>query len=359
MGLCNSPSKVAIRADGGYGIGMGHIMRTIAIAEALRNQNCDVLYVCANDGPKLELDRLGFESRVLGTRVHDLVSETDAIARVIAADAIDFVFVDSFFASNDYFRLLSQSCGVGSMGLERRFDEGLDLIVSYLDSTDREWYRSVFSDTDTVALIGPQYAPIRAEFQSIVHKPIRDRVDNLLIMSGGTDDLNTCARILENLCHDEYWIDVTKHVIVGEKFKWKKELIECFSVFDDVILHRNISLIGSLMSSCDLAITAGGFSAYELAACGVPMVAYAVSRDQVVNGKIDGAMEWLGDARDESSGLDGSKVHEICSAARALAEDPGRRRTMRNASALLGIDFHGAERIANGISDILDRSKSR
>lgn len=42
--------KIAIRADGGSKIGMGHIMRTLVLAKELAKTN-DVFYICRVDVP--------------------------------------------------------------------------------------------------------------------------------------------------------------------------------------------------------------------------------------------------------------------------------------------------------------------
>ncbi len=50
--------KIAIRADGGAKIGMGHIMRTLVLAKEL-SKNHDVFYICRVDNPLSEKYRIG------------------------------------------------------------------------------------------------------------------------------------------------------------------------------------------------------------------------------------------------------------------------------------------------------------
>lgn len=40
--------KVAIRADGGSKIGMGHITRCLALAEELKCEKCDITFITKN-----------------------------------------------------------------------------------------------------------------------------------------------------------------------------------------------------------------------------------------------------------------------------------------------------------------------
>lgn len=58
--LASCPT-IAIRADGSRSVGMGHVMRTLSIAEALRVAGAHVLYVCADKQPKEIIESRGFE----------------------------------------------------------------------------------------------------------------------------------------------------------------------------------------------------------------------------------------------------------------------------------------------------------
>ena len=40
--------KIYIRADGGYGIGMGHVMRMLVLAKQLKKKN-EVTFLCKKD----------------------------------------------------------------------------------------------------------------------------------------------------------------------------------------------------------------------------------------------------------------------------------------------------------------------
>ncbi|MBY6829020.1 UDP-2,4-diacetamido-2,4,6-trideoxy-beta-L-altropyranose hydrolase, partial [Clostridium botulinum] len=52
--------KIAIRAEGGFQIGMGHIMRTLILAKGLAKTN-DVFYICKVDTPLSSKYRPGID----------------------------------------------------------------------------------------------------------------------------------------------------------------------------------------------------------------------------------------------------------------------------------------------------------
>ena len=79
----NCPT-IAIRADGSRSVGMGHVMRTLSIAEALRVAGAHVLYVCADEQPKEIIESRGFEVLVLETDPANLMGEFQRLSLVRA-----------------------------------------------------------------------------------------------------------------------------------------------------------------------------------------------------------------------------------------------------------------------------------
>lgn len=62
---------------------MGHVMRTLSIAEALRVAGAHVLYVCADKQPKEIIESRGFEVLVLETDPANLMGEFQRLSLVL------------------------------------------------------------------------------------------------------------------------------------------------------------------------------------------------------------------------------------------------------------------------------------
>ena len=56
-----------IRADGNEKIGMGHIMRCLTVADALRKQGEEVLFLTADEKPVKFIEERGFAAKILFT----------------------------------------------------------------------------------------------------------------------------------------------------------------------------------------------------------------------------------------------------------------------------------------------------
>ena len=345
-----SRSKIAIRADGGCGIGFGHIMRTAPIAMELRRKGVDAIYICSDDAVRGVMEDLGIPCIILDSDRSNLIAEMPKIENVIEHSGVNFVLVDTFSANNEYFKGLSKFCRVGAMAYGKRFTEALDLVISYSPLTDFEWYARTFSER-TRLLLGAKYTPLRPGFARSVERDYCEPVTDVFIAAGGEDRLGACAALIETMTAERAWDNVTFHVVSNVRLVGM-----CESPSDRVKFYSHLDgcAMADLMGHCDLAITASGNTVYELAALGVPMIAFATSDEQVEQGNKGEFLLWLGDIRDETRvEINKAKVREISSVALSIADSPRERERLGFAAKAEGIDGNGAERIAEEIQRLL------
>lgn len=340
--------RIVIRADGSESVGMGHVMRTLAIAEALQTLGAIVLYVCADEMAKVTIESKGFKVVALGTDPADLEDELHRLSALLKSVNARFVFVDSFCATNSYFEAIQAMCPVGSFAFGRKFSRSLDLVVSYLPSADKGWLEDSFGGDGTTLLLGERYVPIRREFRNVRRRDLANRIESVLIMAGGSDRLGMCARVLARLRRDPFWATVEKRVVLGQASSNRDGVLSLAEADASVCVYESVRDMAPLMSKCDMAITACGYSVYELALCGVPMVAFATSADQAENGFVPGIMDFVGDVECDLDAGTG----RVCESARSLALSSSNRAAMRDAASALGLDGRGAERIAERILNV-------
>ena len=108
------------------------------------------------------------------------------------------------------------------------------------------------------------------------------------------------------------------------------------------------------MKECDIAITAGGSTIYELCACGIPSIMYTIADNQwgiayAFSG--NGIIPWVGDVRGELDVCLDKIQYEI----RRL-DDPDRWE-QRSRSMQSLVDGNGAMRIAQEIVEYDVRHK--
>lgn len=67
-----------------------------------------------------------------------------------------------------------------------------------------------------------------------------------------------------------------------------------------MVLHCDVKDMAGLMTACQLAVTAGGTTIYELSVLGVPFVCFSYAENQ------EGLTEWLG--KQEIAGYAGNGI---------------------------------------------------
>ena len=100
--------RIAFRVDGGLGIGLGHIMRCLALARAFPD-NCDVLFITRSvDHIVGLLKGSGFAvERLCPSGTVDL-KEFDDVMAFLSRNRVDTVVTDSYLIEQEYLALLKE-----------------------------------------------------------------------------------------------------------------------------------------------------------------------------------------------------------------------------------------------------------
>jgi UDP-2,4-diacetamido-2,4,6-trideoxy-beta-L-altropyranose hydrolase len=194
----------------------------------------------------------------------------------------------------------------------------------------------------TTMCLGLDYVLLRAEFSLELERKTRPRIRRALVTVGGADptlltsSLMTWAR--------DALPDAALDVLVGPF--WTQEAraaaVRAAQECHNVVLHEDPEEIRALMLSCDLALTGGGQTVYELAATATPAIAIRLFENQT--GSLEAmsrrdALLWPGDASDTGLG------RRVVDALKSLDADPARRSALGTRARSL-VDGRGASRVA-------------
>lgn len=319
--------KIAIRAEGGKSIGMGHIMRTLVLAGELSSNN-EVCYICKysleNESGIVKIEKSGFKVYTFKKEVLEVLSGID----------IDVLITDSYDVDEDYFmqtrKYVKYTAYIDDIA---SFEYSVDLIVNQnINSLD-------FNYSQKYKLLGLKYLMIRDEFKNLPSKPIEKQVKDIMVTVGGSDPAEF-TKVLIGWMMD---LNFTFHVIIGPSFK-NKEYFKSMN-YDNIRFYFNPKM-SDIMKKCDLAVSASGSSIYELLAVGVPALGVVIADNQLgISKKLKnmGLVEnlgWYGDL-DESSFK--SRLIALCHNY-ALRKE----RSVRGQKLIDGL---GARRIADFIED--------
>ena len=328
-----------IRCDGGGGYGFGHVKRMIALARALRdiegigavfavNGSAEALVPIRQAGfaaqmlagPRADLSGIDADMLILDTRDGPLRADVEALAVPLKA-VIDDASERRLAADLAYYPPVPQA-------------EALDWTGSH-----------------ATARIGWQWAVLGQAPGQSRSRPQSPR-PTLLVTMGGSDPFDLTLKCANALTALEPVFRA--RFVIGPGFKDKlrlaKSIVAMKPNFETV---EGAAGLATEFASCDLALTAFGVTAYELAAFGVPALYLAISPDHAVSAS---AFERAG--MGVCLGL-GAGVQEtaIAKSVWKLLTDNARRREMRNAG-LATIDGAGASRVAADLSAALAAKRS-
>lgn len=332
---------IAIRVDGNSEIATGHVMRCIAIANGLKELKQDCMFIVADERSEELLKSSGFTVLVLHSIWNDMDTEIDAILCAVQKHHIEKILVDSYFVTQKYLSALESVCHVIYIDDLNTFQYPVSALINYNLSAHSTPYNKLYAGTNTQIFLGPAYAPLRTEFQNLAPRA-RAEIKNVLITVGGVDTYNAAGQIVKKILQDPYFSNMQFHIVAGRLNHHLPELEKLSKEHTSVVIHQNVSKMSELMLACDLAVTAGGSTTYELCACGVPSVCFSCADNQLMLVKAfseNGLMISAGDIRSDadvcvSRIIDGLKRYcedsnlclEICKKVQEMVDGNGVKR---------------------------------
>lgn len=265
--------KIAIRADGGNEIGMGHIMRTLVLAKELSKTN-EVFYICRIDNPITKKYKAGINKvKDSGFQIK-LINENCVIEDLKDINA-DLLITDSYDVDKLYFDETKKMFRItGYIDDVKELDYyNVDFIINQNIYAKDFIYKT---NANTQLFLGSKYILLRDEFRKIKANNLNRYVRNILITVGASDINNITYKLLNCLKNLNYYF----HVIVGSGFNKINNLIDLEKQNDNIKLYFNANM-SDIMQKCDVAISACGSTLYELAICKVPTLGIVVADNQI------------------------------------------------------------------------------
>jgi UDP-2,4-diacetamido-2,4,6-trideoxy-beta-L-altropyranose hydrolase len=292
--------KIIFRVDSGLHIGVGHVMRCLTLARALKDK-FDVTFICKNHlGHISELIKKEFSLHLLSEGIQKSLSAKDSTDYVKwigdglaqdLQDTNDFVhkngcdlFVVDHYAIDATYEEKIQSHVV--MVIDDLFNRThfCDLLLDQNITAKKEKYNSLMKKTPKL-LMGTSFALLRAEFQelrkqvdpSLFNRPIR----KIVVFFGGTDSKGLTLKMAKAISgHLEKY---EFHFVLDDKHVDHNELQTLLSHKKNCSLHSFVENFAQLMLSADLFIGAGGTTSWERATLGIASAVVAVAENQMGN----------------------------------------------------------------------------
>lgn len=294
-------TKIAIRADANEMIGTGHVMRCLSIAEEIRSSGGDVCFITADNRSVQIIESKSFEAICLDSVWNDLDLEINKLIEIIESRKIKILLIDTYYVTYDYLSELKKHTKTAYIDDLHEFAYPVDLLINYNIYADKVNYLDIYAGKSipTFAL-GCKYVPLRSEFCN-VKKHINQTVKSILITTGGTDNYNVTGNLIESFKSQKWFCDVDFYFVLGQFNKNIDMLKNNYGKYENIHFLINIPDMDKYMKMCDIAVTAGGTTTYELCACGIPSVMYTIADNQLEIAKTVSEKKiipWAGDVRD-------------------------------------------------------------
>jgi UDP-2,4-diacetamido-2,4,6-trideoxy-beta-L-altropyranose hydrolase len=277
----NSP--ILVRADASIRMGTGHVMRCLGLAQQWQDSGGEAVYAMAESTPGGN-ERLHAEHIEVVSITCEPGSRQDARATVETARSrgCHWIVLDGYHFDVEYHAVIKDSglklLALDDLGSLDRYVA--DIVLNQDPIADERLY--INRAAETTLLLGTDYAVLRREFRRRT-RPLREftpMVRKLLITMGGSDPHNFTERVIRAL-DGAATDDLEVIVLVGPSNPHGPQLEtaarDCRA---NVRLLHNPANVPDLMAECDMAVSAGGSTLWELSYSAVPCVVVVIAENQ-------------------------------------------------------------------------------
>lgn len=263
--------EVFIRADGNNEIGLGHLIRCMALANMLKD-DFEITFVSKEIPGKIkeEINENDF-------RFTEIVSEKEFFKLLKPQNQI--VVLDGYRFDKGYQQSVKEA-GCKLVCLDDIHDREFvaDLIINHAPGISREDYQAT---PETTFALGPEYALLRPAFLDIASQSIlKKKCSILLICFGGSDVKNLTKIAAEAALNYE---PIKKIMIVtGSAYKHQETLIPMIKKHEKIEYHHAVDEheMADLMIESDTAIVPSSGILFEVLAAGITAISGLYNENQ-------------------------------------------------------------------------------
>ena len=270
--------KILVRVDAYPDIALGHLNRCVNLGISLRECGHSVTFLSYNDSATQEiLSKTGFEYKLTPFKINNKQSKHEELSQLEElSNSIDLLLVDSYNVDNDYFNLLNKYFPAIAYLDDLGLDFNVDLVINPSCKVTRSNYKA------KKALCGMQYVILGSEYKVGRVMVLNTKRHSILVTMGGIDHYDLSSRVIPIL--EKISLEIEVNIVIGPYYENTKSIKTAAKKSRLTInMFENVSNIIPIILKSDIALTAGGFTTYELAAMSTPSVGVALWENQYSN----------------------------------------------------------------------------
>lgn len=284
--------RIVFRADAKPSLGTGDLASLVNLSKYFDRAGWGTYFIAKGHKAATGLlERHGVKNALLldeGVAINDEIEQINDYLKMSRADAIMFEITE---------RPLTEYSGITDKVIRTcvNFDgvipDKTSLVINW--DVDADNLFDIKKHRSTRFLLGPQYAvlPISFDFKRIDNRAYKSKPEILLIAMGGADELDFTQKIADAVTARDASLKL--RIVVGSGYQYldrlKKGLKDerC-----DIKIMQNIDKMFEEFMGCDIAIGAGGLTAFELMATRTPSLIMATYEHQIARCLYFDKMGW-------------------------------------------------------------------
>jgi UDP-2,4-diacetamido-2,4,6-trideoxy-beta-L-altropyranose hydrolase len=249
---------VYLRADGNSEIGLGHLIRCIALAHMIKSV-FNIHFIFKDAPGQIIQDIL-----ISGFRFTKINNERELFNILNEGD---IVIVDHYGLDSNYQKEI-KALGCILVCIDDLHDKPFlaDLIINHAPGVHTCDYKAT---PYTKFALGPKFALIRPEFIKIALEGSQHEINrNLMICFGGADFNNLTCKAIESIYQNRFFEKI--YVITGVSYLFKNQLTSLIKIDERIEWCENQNAAGMLkyMQKCQYILAPASSIAYELLSVG-------------------------------------------------------------------------------------------
>ena len=311
--------KVLFRVDASSEIGLGHLMRCLALAQHLVELDISVTFAVLSSTLPYCRSRSDWVGEVYSIPdewgAHD--GENESLISYINKYQFDWVVLDGYQFTQELRQQLSLSCAKLAVFDDENNSGKLfaDLVVNGANQATTIRYEQTAEGARLC--IGERYRVLRTEFSRAATEPLKNR-DCLTVTFGGSDPYDLTIPMLKALDtlnkQSQFDRPLDVNVLTGSAYANLEKLESLLSSLSYEVRHLHDShSISELFKNSRLVVSAAGGTQFELLACHTPSILLTVAENQKPATKDAENQGWCVtfDGRDVTPKLIAEKTREL------------------------------------------------
>jgi len=324
--------KVAIMTDGGKQLGMGHINRCLSVANELKKENIQSIFLISNNLTKKHIEGKKFNVKVIPREKNYF----KIINKFLLKEKIFGLIIDSKKKIlEEEIKQINKKIKI--ILIDRNIElDNIDLVI--LPGLEEQ-----FKKKSSNSIVGQKYILLNPDFKYYRKSKNNNKI---LISMGSTDKKNITKKLISGLKRLEQDFKIT--IVLGKFYSNERDIQKMISNDNRFEIKKDPKEFLKLLSSCKLAVIEFGITVYEAAALHTPTVVISHSEENDGSAKrIEkyGFFKYVGK-------YDKINYSKISKDILEISKNTSSLNNMKKNSSV--IDNKGKKRVAKKIFEIID-----